>query len=178
MGLLAFLTSSQLKAELTRQRDEIARIHQILDMEVSQRQEAERQTKEQTQQMQDMESKTSTLAQQLQEKEKALQQEQQRLQKQMEEEGRRLQDEAERKIRDTEVRITTLRQELDEKQRQRADVTDKNSKLAEKSAQLEQRLNEMATAVQQGGNRVRALEGEKQELQKDLDKIMGNLTKW
>jgi predicted nuclease with TOPRIM domain len=76
------------------------------------------------------------------------------------------------------VRITTLRQELDEKQRQRADVTDKNSKLAEKSAQLEQRLNEMATAVQQGGNRVRALEGEKQELQKDLDKIMGNLTKW
>jgi len=66
------------------------------------------------------------------------------------------------KIRDTEVRSTTLRQELDEKQGRRADVTDKNSKLAEKSAHLEQRLNEMATAVQQGEDRVRAVEGEKQ----------------
>ena len=36
----------------------------------------------------------------------------------------------------------------------------------------------MATAVEQGEERVQALEDEKQELQKDLDKIMGNLTRW
>ncbi|HCV23170.1 MAG TPA: hypothetical protein DGN59_06905, partial [Candidatus Latescibacteria bacterium] len=69
MGIFAFLTSSRLKAELTRQRDEIARLHQMLDMEVSQRQEAERQTEEQTLQMQKMESKSSSLAEELQQKE-------------------------------------------------------------------------------------------------------------
>ncbi|MBT6148294.1 MAG: hypothetical protein HOH74_22870, partial [Gemmatimonadetes bacterium] len=68
MGILAFLTSSRLKAELTRQRDEIARMHQMLDMEVSQRQEAENKTEEQALQMQEMESKTSTLADELQSK--------------------------------------------------------------------------------------------------------------
>ena len=35
MGILSFLTASRLKAELTRQRDEIARMHQMLDLEVA-----------------------------------------------------------------------------------------------------------------------------------------------
>ena len=38
--------------------------------------------------------------------------------------------------------------------------------------------NEMATSVQSSEERIRELEDEKQELQKDLDKIMGNLTRW
>ena len=42
MGILAFLTASRLKTELTRQRDEIARMHQMLDLEVAQRQEGGR----------------------------------------------------------------------------------------------------------------------------------------
>ena len=82
------------------------------------------------------------------------------------------------KIRNTEVRSTTLRQELDEKQGRRADVTDKNSKLAEKSAHLAQRLSEMATAVQQGEIACVRWKARSNNLQKDLDKIMGNLTKW
>ncbi|HCL31457.1 MAG TPA: hypothetical protein DIC52_23900 [Candidatus Latescibacteria bacterium] len=40
------------------------------------------------------------------------------------------------------------------------------------------RDNEMATSVQSSEERIRELEDEKQELQKDLDKIMGNLTRW
>ena len=47
MGILAFLTASRLKVELTRQRDEIARLHQMLDMEVALKQEAEKQAEAQ-----------------------------------------------------------------------------------------------------------------------------------
>ena len=52
MGILAFLTASRLKGELTRQRDEIARLHQMLDVEVAQKQETEKQYAEQQQHIQ------------------------------------------------------------------------------------------------------------------------------
>ena len=81
------------------------------------------------------------------------------------------------RIRDTDVRIATLRQELDERQGQRTEVTEQNAKLAERSTQLEKRLNEMAAAVQSSEERIRELDEEKVELQKDLDKIMANLTR-
>lgn len=89
MGLFAFLTASRLKAELTRQRDEIARLHQSYDLEVAQKQEA-----------------------------------------------------------------------------------DKQARL------LEKRLNELASSLQQSENRIKELEGEKQSLEADLNKIMGNLNRW
>ena len=46
------------------------------------------------------------------------------------------------------------------------------------SAQLEQRLSEMANTVQAGEQRIKALEQDKQELRTDLDKIVGNLNRW
>jgi hypothetical protein len=54
MGILAFLTASRLKAELTRQRDETARLHQMLDMEVAQKKEVEKRFDEQQKQIQDL----------------------------------------------------------------------------------------------------------------------------
>lgn len=178
MGILAFLTSSRLKAELTRQRDEIARMHQMLDMEVAQRQEAERLAEEQTKLSRDLEEQSQKLREDLQARGRLLEEERADLRAQIEEEREVLQQEAEKKIHETEIRIATLRQELDDKQRQRTEVTEQNARLAQTTSQFEQRLNEMAGSVEACEQRIRDLENEKRELQQDLDKIMGDLTRW
>ena len=41
-GCFSFLTASKLKAEITRQRDEIARLHQTHDAEIALKQQAEK----------------------------------------------------------------------------------------------------------------------------------------
>jgi chromosome segregation ATPase len=178
MGLLSFLTSSRLKAELTRQRDEIARMHQMLDIEVAQRQEAEKQGASQLLHLRSLEEEAESLRSSLDDDKASLDREREALQKQIAEERKKLQADAEDRVRDTDVLIATLRQELDEKQRQRTEVTEQNAKLAECYTQLEKRPNEMAASVQGCEESMRNLEEEKRELQKDLDKIMGNLTRW
>ncbi|MCH7945544.1 MAG: hypothetical protein IIC73_05950 [Armatimonadetes bacterium] len=178
MGILAFLTSSRLKAELTRQRDEIARMNQMLDMEVAQRQEAEKQSEDQSCRMQTLEEETDVLRSSFDTDKTSLKKEAQTLKRQIDEERKRLQADTEARIRDTEVRIATLREEIDERQRQRTEVTEQNAKLAERSTQLEKRPNERAATLQSSEERIRGIDQEKGELQKDLDKIMGNLTRW
>jgi chromosome segregation ATPase len=178
MGILSFLPASRLKAELTRQRDKIARMHQTLDVEVAQRQEAEKLTEDQSATMRTLEQETERLRSTLDEDKGKLESERQSLETKLEEERKRLHAKAETRIRGTDVRISTLRQELDEKQRQRTEVTEQNAKLAERSTQLEKRLSEIAVSVQASEERIRELDDEKGELQKDLDKIMGNLTRW
>ena len=138
MGILAFLTSSRLKAELTRPRDKIARMHQMFDMELAQRQEAEKKSGDQAQTLQTLTEETEVLRSSLDEGKTSLEKERQTLKQQIDEIAR---------IRNTDVRITTLRQELDQRQRQRTKVTEQNTKLAERSTQLDKRLNEMAAAV-------------------------------
>lgn len=77
-----------------------------------------------------------------------------------------------------EVRLSTLRQEIDEKQRQRSEATEQNARLAEQTAQLETRVKELSVALNQSEDRIGELENGKTVLQADLDKIMGNLTRW
>ena len=90
----------------------------------------------------------------------------------------KVQEKAEKDLHDMDVRLSTLRQELDDKQRQRAEVTEQNSVLAEKSAQLETTVADLTKSLKGGEDQIRRLEEDKRGLQTDLDKIMGNLTKW
>ena len=76
------------------------------------------------------------------------------------------------------IRLSTLRQELDEKQARRAELTQQNAKLAEKVAQLEDELKEFISSLELRDTRIEELKAEKSVLQGDLDKIMGKLTRW
>jgi chromosome segregation ATPase len=55
---------------------------------------------------------------------------------------------------------------------------EQNAVLAEKLAELEQRLAEQADESQANEMRINQLESEKKTLEIDLNKIMGNLTRW
>ena len=107
MGILSFLTASRLKAEVTRQRDEIARMHQMLDLEVSQRQEAEKHVEEQIKAAQDLEKNQQKLRAQLEDKERALIEHKAQIAKELEEERKRLQEEVDKQIHDTDIKIET-----------------------------------------------------------------------
>jgi chromosome segregation ATPase len=149
MGIFAFLTASRLKIELTRQRDDIARLHQWLDLETTQKLEAEKTAETQTKLKEDLDAQRQ-----------------------------KIQQEAEQQVHDMEVRLSTLHQEIDGKQRQRSEATEQNARLAEQTAQLETRVKELSAALNQSEDRIGELENEKTVLQTDLDKIMGNLTRW
>jgi chromosome segregation ATPase len=171
MGILAFLTASRLKGELTRQRDEIARLHQMLDMEVAQKQETEKQYAEQQQHIQ---QKTDDQLQKIE----ALSAERRQLKLRLAEDRKKIQAEAENKVKEMDIRLATLRQELEDKHNHHAKVNQQNATLVEKSNQLDARLSEMATSLQQSENRIQELIEEKKKLEIDLQKIMGNLTRW
>ena len=171
MGILAFLTASRLKGELTRQRDEIARLHQMLDVEVAQKQETEKQYAEQQQHIQ---QKTDDQLQKIE----ALSAECRQLKLQLAEDRKKIQAEAENKVKEMDIRLATLRQELEDKHNHHAKVNQQNATLVEKSNQLDARLSEMATSLQQSENRIQELIEEKKKLEIDLQKIMGNLTRW
>ncbi|HIG53765.1 MAG TPA: hypothetical protein EYG11_17190 [Candidatus Latescibacteria bacterium] len=189
MGILAFLTASRLKAELTRQRDEIARLHQMLDVELSQKQEMEKQFAEQQQQIQQQNADQQQQIKSLTEEQKLLkvkqaeqsehaQEKRKRLKAELDVDRQKIQTDAEGKVNEMNIRLSTLRQELDDKQDQRAEITEKNTNLAKKSSQLDAHLNEMAAALQQSEDRINQLVEEKKQLEVDLQKIMGNLTRW
>ena len=65
MGIFAFLNASRLKGEIIRQRDEIARLHQILDAEANQKKEAEKQVADTTQQNQKLAEELGQLEERL-----------------------------------------------------------------------------------------------------------------
>ena len=178
MSILAFLTASRFKTELTRQRDEIARLHQMLDMEVAQKQEAEKQFADQQQQIQTLTEKRQQFKTQLADRDAQAQIERKKLKDQLATERDKTQAKADGKLHEMNIRLSTLGQELDERQNQRAEVTEQNAKLAERAGQLNERLNEMAASLQQGEERIKDLEEEKIQLEVDLQKIMGNLTRW
>jgi chromosome segregation ATPase len=236
MGLLAFLGASRLKTELTRQRDEIARLHQMLDMEVVQRQDLEKHSRENDRKVRELDQECQGLKEKLKNREKSTQEERATLKKEVEAarqkaldessealrsaeerivaleeeaatsrqkaleesaqalhtaEGRiavlqreaeaarqKALDESAQALRDSEIRVSTLRHEVDERQRQRAEIAAENQKLEERAEQLQLRLNEMAQSLQDCASRGKELDNEKAVLQRDLDKIMGNLNRW
>ena len=73
MGIFAFLTTSRLKTELTRQRDEIARLHQSLDLETTQKLEAEKTAQTHEKKQKDLEKKGRELEQKTKGQEEKLQ---------------------------------------------------------------------------------------------------------
>jgi chromosome segregation ATPase len=189
MGILAFLTASRLKAELTRQRDEIARLHQMLDMEFVQKQEAEKQIEEHQRQVQSLSEERRKLKDQLKEIETKSVEDKKQLKSQLEQDRKRFKEEAANKIGETEAQlaktrkeaetqITTLRKELEEKQKQRYESSEQNATLAEKVKGLETRLQEQTDLLQKSEARIEQLQSEKSTLEIDLKKIMGNLTRW
>jgi len=178
MGILSFLTASRLKAELTRQRDEIARLHQMLDVETTQKQEAEKLAAASTKQIDGKTAECEKLKKQQALREKDCQKEKSKLLKKWDSERQDLKEASAQQLEEMEKRLADLRRELDEKQRQRAEVTEQNAKLAEKVAQLETQLNEAAAASSDSETRIKELEEKNKALEIDLNKIMGNLNRW
>ena len=178
MGVFAFLTASKLKIELNRQRDEIARLHHLQDTEVTNKLKAEQQAEEYAEKNQLLEEECSKLREELEAREKAFQKERANLKKKFESESQKIQEEKEKGIHEMEIRLSTLRQELEDKQRQRSEATEQNARLAEKIAHLETTVAELTVSLERDGNRIRELEKEKTALEGDLNKIMGNLTRW
>tara|TARA_B100000809_G_scaffold59276_1_gene55834 strand:- start:1791 stop:2045 length:255 start_codon:yes stop_codon:yes gene_type:complete len=79
---------------------------------------------------------------------------------------------------DMEVAQRQEAEKLSEDQSLNVRTLEEDAELLKNSVTELARDNEMATSVQSSEERIRELEDEKQELQKDLDKIMGNLTRW
>lgn len=178
MGIFAFLTASRLKGEVTRQRDEIARLHQMLDSEAHQKQDAEKQLTDCTQQNQKLAEELGQLEERLRTQEKGSQEGKAALRQRCEEECKKIQESSDGKLREMDARLAVLRQELEDKQRQRTEATQQNIKLAEKVTKLEARLGEITASLQQSETEIQQLEGQKRSLESDLKKIMGNLNRW
>jgi chromosome segregation ATPase len=178
MGILSFLTASRLKAELTRQRDEIARLHQMLDVETTQKQDAEKLAAESTKKIAAVTAKCERQKEQQALHEKTCQEEKSALLKKWDSERKKLKTAGAQQLEEMETRLTDLRRELDEKQRQRAETTEQNAKLAEKVAQLETQLIEAASASRENETRIKELEEKNKAMETDLNKIMGNLNRW
>lgn len=162
MGILSFLTASRLKAELTRQRDEIARLHQMLDVETTQKQDAEKLAAENSKKMEAATAECGRQKEQQALHEKAYQKEKSALVKKWDSERQELKTAGTQQLEEMETRLADLRRELDEKQRQRAETTEQNAVLAEKVAQLETQLSEAASAAKKNETRIEELEEKKQ----------------
>ena len=102
MGIFAFLTAGRLKTELTRQRDEIARLHQMLDIEVAVKQEAEKEVHTSSQEREAVEQKLAAVHDELKAQERKLQEEQNRIQQELDQERKKVQEEADKTIHDME----------------------------------------------------------------------------
>ena len=97
---------------------------------------------------------------------------------QIEADSQKVQEKAAKERTEVEASLASVRRELEEKQRQRAEATEQNAKLAEKTAELESSLSELRSSLEVGERRIHELESEKQALKNDLDRIMGNLSRW
>lgn len=178
MGILSFLTASRLKAELTRQRDEIARLHQMLDVETTQKQDAEKLAADHSRRIEAVTAECERQKEQQALREKACQEEKSGLLKKWDSERQKLKAAGTKQVEEMETRLADLRKELDEKQRQRAETTEQNAKLAEKVAQLETQLSQAASDSRENETRIQELEEKNKSLETDLNKIMGNLNRW
>ncbi len=178
MGIFAFLTASRLKTEITRQRDEIARLHQLIDLEGAHRKEAEKYSEERGRKAHELEQENRELQVQLKSQETASQERSTQLKDRFEAEAQRLREQTAAKERDMDVRVATLRQELDEKQRQRSEATEQSARLAERIAQLEKALEETRQTLGEREQHIVDLGAENEKLKRDLTRIMGNLSKW
>jgi len=178
MGILSFLTASRLKAELTRQRDEIARLHQMLDVETTQKQDAEKLAAENAKKIEAVTAECERQKEQQALHEKACQDEKRALVKKWDSERQELKTAGIKQVEEMESRLADLRRELDEKQRQRAETTEQNAVLAEKVAQLETQLGQAASDSRENEARIKELEEKDKALETDLNKIMGNLNRW
>ncbi len=197
MGILAFLTASRYKAELTRQRDEIARLHQLLDVETGGRQEAEQRLDGALRGSQAATEECQQLREKLKNREKTLHDERTRLREQADAERQRLQEQtskqiheaearaekarseaeekarkarhdAERRLREAESELTTLRQRLEEKQRREAEVQEQLSAQVRAARELEARAGKLASTSQAEADRAAGLETQSQALERDL----------
>ncbi len=178
MGIFAFLTASRLRTEITRQRDEIARLHQLIDLEGAHRKEAEKFSEERGRRNQDLEHENRELQIHLKAQEATFHEKSAQLKEKLDSESQRLREQTTAKERDMDVRVATLRQELEEKQRQRSEATEHSARLAEKISQLEKTLDELKTTLELRESRIAELEVETEKLKRDLTRIMGNLSKW
>ncbi|MSR81921.1 MAG: hypothetical protein EXS58_03240 [Candidatus Latescibacteria bacterium] len=124
MGIFTFLTASRLRTEITRQRDEIARLHQLIDLEGAHRKEAEKFSEERGRRNQELQHENRELQIQLKAQEATFHEKSAQLKEKLESESQRLREQTTTKERDMDVRVATLRQELEEKQRQRSEGTE------------------------------------------------------
>ena len=178
MGIFAFLTASRLKTEITRQRDEIARLHQLIDLEGAHRKEAEKYSEERARKCQELEHENREFLVQLKAQEATFHERSTQLKEKVEGEAQRLREQTAAKERDMDVRVATLRQELDERQRQRSEATEQSARLAERISQLEKTLEDLRQTLQDREARIGELGAENEKLKRDLTRIMGNLSKW
>ncbi|MBM3279355.1 MAG: hypothetical protein FJY95_14945 [Candidatus Handelsmanbacteria bacterium] len=176
--MFPFLTASRYKTEITRQRDEIARLHQLLDLEGAHRKEAERFSEERVRRSQELETENRELQIQLKAQEVTFHERGAQIKEKFEIEAQRLREQTTSKERDVNLRVVNLRQELDEKQRLRAEATEHSARLAERISQLEQTLEEHRRTLQEREARIDELVAENEKLKRDLARIMGNLSKW
>ena len=138
MGILSFLTASRLKAELTRQRDEIARLHQMLDVETTQKQDAEKLAAENAKKIEAVTAECERQKEQQALHEKACQDEKRALVKKWDSERQELKTAGIKQVEEMESRLADLRRELDEKQRQRGETPEQNAVRAERAGRKKQ----------------------------------------
>ena len=82
-----------------------------------------------------------------------------------------MQVEADKTLHDKGIRLSTLRQELDERQKQWAQATEQNAELGET-------MNNPFGSLEESQARICELEPRKKGYQTAVDKLMGNLTLW
>jgi len=178
MGIFSFLNASSLKAEITRQRDDIARLHQQCSAEENQRKETQNQLEQSLQENLDLSEQRGRLQENLAAQERKYEEGKASLLNQLDGERRVLQKKAEKRIQELEDRLDSLGTDLKEKTRQRNKTTEQNVQLAEKLVDLEKRLGETTLDLKEAETQISELEQQKQSLEGDLKRIMGDLNRW
>jgi chromosome segregation ATPase len=176
MSIFSFLTASRLKAEIAQQHNEITRYKvelyetieglrkQMADQESNSQTERETLTKEHTEQI---EQQTKQHAEELE-----------RLTKQHEEACKQQANDAEHRDKEAHERTKSLRRELEEEQIRQAELKTENANLIQHKTRLESQVSELNDAIFSKQKCIIELEEQNGHLKRDVDKIMGNLTKW
>ena len=98
MGILSFLTASNLKTEIGRQRDEIARLRRAIEQEIDYKLEAKSQVQQEAEKTDALSEQCQSLSRQLEETREEFAQKCRALQKELDEERRQQEDSIERTL--------------------------------------------------------------------------------
>jgi chromosome segregation ATPase len=178
MGLFAFLTASRLRAELTRQRDEIARLHQLLDAEGEQRQESEKLSAQYLRENETIVERGRELEDRMERQDAVCKEEKLMLRKQLDDERAEIRQEADLRVREVEASVSELRQELAQKELQRDQAAAECVGLSERASELQRQGDDVSAQLATCRSRVAELEAENKRLELDMKRIVGNLSRW